>query len=543
MTHKDSNIYINGLIKIIWKSIDNNILGLSSISHLVKRVKFVLPIFITMCFLSVLGQENRIITPEVLLQEAKYDTSKLNKLNEAAYDLRLSNPDSTIKLSFITEQYARDLKFEKGIGDALMMRGIGHTSKGNYLEAIDYFLEGQNIFNNNYDLRRVAALNNNIGRVYNFLEEYDLAMDYYNTAAEQFEKVGNISRQGMMLNNVGYIYRLQKDYTQSLQYLYKAKEKANLIGNREGLIYPLYNIGGVYALTQEPDSAFIYLNRALSLAQEVNDKYITSLALIDLGKLNVRLNNRKQALTNFQEAFQTASEIGLRAEKSEAALQLSLLYEISNNEDKALFYLKEHKQIQDSLFNKDKIRKIALLEAEFKSNQEKLRMTLELEKAELEKEKRLTNIIWTRNTLIIGIIAMMIISYLLYKNYSRKHRANLQLQALNEQIARQKQDLEIQANDLRESNERIKALSANLEQIVEKRTRTLEQRNEMLKKYLHSNSHEVRAPLARILALVHIYQKDKAVGEIDVSYLMDNIVKSAQELDDVIRKINDNLQD
>jgi signal transduction histidine kinase len=100
--------------------------------------------------------------------------------------------------------------------------------------------------------------------------------------------------------------------------------------------------------------------------------------------------------------------------------------------------------------------------------------------------------------------------------------ANNQLQALNEELI--------------SSNEEIKVLNENLERIVEERTLRVNQQLEQLSKYAHMNSHEVRAPLARILGLLPLIKKEN--NHNSKTALLDKLFQCSEELDQIIKKMN-----
>src|SRR5690606_13352864 len=66
--------------------------------------------------------------------------------------------------------------------------------------------------------------------------------------------------------------------------------------------------------------------------------------------------------------------------------------------------------------------------------------------------------------------------------------------------------------------------------------RTIENHNKKLKEISWTQSHVVRAPLARIMGLIDLLQNHDDIG--DKCYLLDNILSSARELDAIIRKIS-----
>jgi signal transduction histidine kinase len=91
--------------------------------------------------------------------------------------------------------------------------------------------------------------------------------------------------------------------------------------------------------------------------------------------------------------------------------------------------------------------------------------------------------------------------------------------------------------ELKSSNESIKELNENLERMVKERTDKINDQLSQLSKYAHMNSHEVRAPLARMLGLLQLIKhKDMASGQ--KVELIDMLYDASNELDTVIRKMN-----
>ena len=99
---------------------------------------------------------------------------------------------------------------------------------------------------------------------------------------------------------------------------------------------------------------------------------------------------------------------------------------------------------------------------------------------------------------------------------------NNELQSLNE--------------ELKASNDSIKELNENLEKIVKERTDKINDQLSQLTKYAHMNSHELRAPLARMLGLLHLIRREEKVDQ--MKELLDLLYISSAELDTVIREMN-----
>ena len=100
--------------------------------------------------------------------------------------------------------------------------------------------------------------------------------------------------------------------------------------------------------------------------------------------------------------------------------------------------------------------------------------------------------------------------------------ANNELQSLNE--------------ELKASNDSIRELNENLEKMVKERTDKINDQLSQLTKYAHMNSHELRAPLARMLGLLQLIKREQNVDQ--MKELLDMLYASSAELDTVIREMN-----
>ncbi len=67
----------------------------------------------------------------------------------------------------------------------------------------------------------------------------------------------------------------------------------------------------------------------------------------------------------------------------------------------------------------------------------------------------------------------------------------------------------------------------------------LERKNEQLAEIARLNSHEIRRPLANILGLVALFNRENPADEFNIEVL-DKMDKSARELDEIIHRIVDN---
>lgn len=89
---------------------------------------------------------------------------------------------------------------------------------------------------------------------------------------------------------------------------------------------------------------------------------------------------------------------------------------------------------------------------------------------------------------------------------------------------------------LEESVDLLNTLNSNLEQHI----RALSDANYKLTNYAWTHSHEVRAPVARILGLLNLVKIDK---HLDKEFFTKTLLDTARELDDIILKMNRVLEE
>jgi GAF domain-containing protein len=93
---------------------------------------------------------------------------------------------------------------------------------------------------------------------------------------------------------------------------------------------------------------------------------------------------------------------------------------------------------------------------------------------------------------------------------------------------------------IKQQNKEIALINEGLEERVKQRTEELEIQNKRLVEYAFINSHLLRGPLSRILGLINLMEHDNTMKE---SEMLDLLRKSGDELDQVIGKISNALND
>lgn len=119
-----------------------------------------------------------------------------------------------------------------------------------------------------------------------------------------------------------------------------------------------------------------------------------------------------------------------------------------------------------------------------------------------------------------------------------EHQKNLEaiVNKRTKELAQANSRLTSMNDELVSNSQEIKSMNENLDGIVKKRSKKIEEQLSLLVRYAHMNSHEVRAPIARILGLLHIIKIEKA--DVQQEEVISKLCESGEELDEIVRSMN-----
>ncbi len=374
------------------------------------------------------------------------------------YDL--SKYDEAIKSYQNAAKIYKELNNKREIVTSLINIGNVYSETGNYKDAIANYKEALIISEVIKDEDGISYVYSNLGVVYSRQGNYPLAIENYNKSLEYKKKVNDTLSIAIGLNNIANVYTYLKKYEKVLEYSKQSLNYAINLDYKKLISSNNISIGNVYFAKKEYQKALDYFQKALKASQENNDLSQVSLCNNNLGNIYLKLikpitarenytkaknisekTNNKRILTfsilgiaetyllekDYLKAFfftkkakEVAEELEILEVQKTSLNLLSEIYQNTGQYKKALESYKEFKKLNDSLFNKENIERIAQLEYEHKYKQAidsanirelKLTKTVLTTSKDLEKSKR--NYLWA----IIGVLVISIasISFIFYE--------------------------------------------------------------------------------------------------------------------------------
>jgi len=282
-------------------------------------------------------------------------------------------------------------------------------------------------------------------------------------ALHNYEKVNDARGLYDTYELLAILYQSMKDFVRMDEYLNKMQELANVNKNFIDA-YFYQNLGFLKTKAKKYDEGLELLSKAIQLHQNGN-LYELATCYFLRGKAQMGLGNTHTALVDFQECIRnskiskhpdylinvaignegiasvyiaekqflkalpyldSALTIALKMESKNLALGVYkskiALYEGQANFREALQNERLHRQLSDSVFNKEKSQQIAEIQTRYETK--KKEHTIEL----LQKDNKI-NTLW-RTILIVGIIGLSIFSLILFLWQKSRYRKNSQLLSL-----------------------------------------------------------------------------------------------------------------
>lgn len=417
------------------------------------------------------------------------DTSQMDFLIKLgskypAHEISLLTYISTLPFDSVTLKY--HLTALLRLGQHCLRKGAGDSALHFYRKGIEASLSHGSAHG------FLGMFYREVGRFYASHSNYANAIEFYNKAIDVSEKHGVSDNNIMYISELGSIYQLINEHEKALANFTKAKEYGELTKNVALLTYALNALGDLSRVSGDLDNAIKYHLQAMEARKKENgqtdlwactslgkiytqrnefakakdcfdlvikeaawDKNLVSQCYLNLSRCEHKKGIVGAAIANAAKAYKvslTSPELNIR---SSISRELAVLYKENKEFEKALEFTQIHQALEDSLNNKEQIKKRA--EVEYRHKEEKL---VEKNELQLKAEKEKRSIEAKRNNAIILSIAVilaltLVFSFLIFRSLQRNKRQNKVIQE-------QKQLVEIKQKEILDSIHYAKRIQSAL---------------------------------------------------------------------------------
>ncbi|MFC2117596.1 adenylate/guanylate cyclase domain-containing protein [Bacteroidota bacterium] len=394
------------------------------------------------------------------------DTVKVNILLELSASLAASDSTEAIRYANEAIVLGNKLDFQKGIAYAYKNIGLTYYFVGNYIDAANNWQQALDIFRSIEHKQGEANILNNLGAINNNEGDDSKALELYLESLDVSEEIGDKVRIYTALQNIGLIYG-KKDATfdKALEYYFRALPISEELDDHYDIGHITGNIGEIYfklgndtlaldyfercleAFKQDPNGnipfAMTYIGKvhskrgnfdlaiqqqmeAFRIAEKTAAKVGMAQACLGLADTYVRKKDIKAAVSAFNQAKIIAEKIGLDYELQEAYRGLAKSYAEKSDYYSAYKNQELLTNINDSLYQKSNEKRIAITNLNFNIVQQQ--GEIELQELTIKNQKI------AKNASLAGLILILIIAFIIFRNYLQKVKINKILDKQKDEI-------------------------------------------------------------------------------------------------------------
>ncbi|MBZ9629751.1 tetratricopeptide repeat protein [Salegentibacter sp. LM13S] len=259
---------------------------------------------------------------------------------------------------------------------------------------------------------------NNLGIVFNELEQYDKALKYFKTAFYYLKKSGDEESYPSLWNNIGVAYQRSARYKDALFYFEKAMNHNKNIKTTDPRLYAMILDNSAYVKLLSKDTTGIHKDflEALEIRKQLNKKSGITINQLHLAEYFLE---KKDSVTAINYALAT-KELSLKTQNIRDYLS-SLKFLSNTVKDSALAYSQEYIKINDSLQKDERAIRNKFARIRFETDEY------------ISETKRLNDRILQTSFISGGVILIIFLLYII-SNQRGKNKLIKQKQTANQEI-------------------------------------------------------------------------------------------------------------
>ena len=302
-----------------------------------------------------------------------------------------------------------------------------HSDVGQKIEALDYLLKSQVLFEAVGNKKQSSFILNNLGLFYKEDRVYDKAVDYFIQCTKLMKEHDFRTHLYKVYTNIAITYSEMKAYNDALKYLNLAVEECR---RQNKQVSALINntFGSVYLKLEQNDKALTYFEQAITFNGNEH-RLGCAKAFLEIGKIQIIKDQYDKAFESLKKAKSIINSLNTINERTTLELYLFQLEAAKKNHRKATEHFNTYTILKDSLFDLKKYEITQKMKLEFDVERKEKAILL------LEKE----NLIQMQQQKVS--IAMLIIIAFLLGSIGLRYYYSLQLMKKEKQVVITKEAL------------------------------------------------------------------------------------------------------
>lgn len=422
------------------------------------------------------------------------DTATIDQLNLLAHAFYGINSDSSFFYSKKALEYAEKSNYAKGQSESWRLMGNAYKLTGDYTDMLSCYYQAMTIAEKIRDPTLVGKTNMNIAIFYEETGKYDEALALLEKAAGIYRSTGDSLQLAYVLSNISDTWYLQQEYEKALDYDQQALQISQQLKNDYAIAFLNNDVGRMLAGKGLYQDALAHHLRSMDYYRQTGDQLGKTETTTYLAGDYLGLKDYGKALGYARQGLDLAMEIKGKKQIKQAGKVLADIYEAKGNYRDALQYFKLYRDYSDSVFNEDTRKRTFELGARYEYERKSASLKEQDAKRDILQQHvdhNHTLQIWIA---ILIILSLAVTAIFLFRSRRSNRKSNQLLQAKNQEIIRQKEEIEHQAVQLLLNNQQKDKLFSII-------------------------AHDLRGPLNSLKGMMDLL-KEKALSESEINVMM-----------------------
>ena len=260
------------------------------------------------------------------------------------------------------------------------------------------------------------------GGIFIDMESYDESLKYLEESYQIFKEINDTLGQAKLLNNLGYAYILNQNYDLAIQSLNKGLVFSKHVPTQNIYELTLANKGDALISLNEIDLGFEKIAQAIQLAKASNNIYNLIICYEIQSRRLLEFKKYDEVIEISKTGIELCKGTGTKRNVNRFYKKIAEAYRAKNNYEQSLFWTEKANESKKELL-------------EFQKNKEVIRLQLQHQIQQKEKENELLALEYKNRTFLIAlIIAIFFVVSFLFYFFFRKRQEDL-IESFKQKIA------------------------------------------------------------------------------------------------------------
>jgi two-component system NarL family sensor kinase len=341
-------------------------------------------------------------------------------INKNFYRLYSADFDNAKELTAWACEVARHNGWAEEEAKAQLGSGVVTYLSGDYNNVLPKYFRSLHLFDSLGDKAGIAGINNEMAVFYHKQKDYDKSFHCLDVAEAAAREAGDLVQLGTSLGHRGAMLMVRGMYKEASPFVKQVMEIRTQTRDSVGLGYVYLDLSELASHEGDIDLAMRYIDQSTIIRTAIGDLRGVAENIATKGLVYKQGGRYSDAIPYFLEGIERGTKIGYMDFVRQVLADVVDSYEAMGDYRAAFRYKEQFDTLEDSLFNLDRTKVIADMQARYDSEKKNQQIAM------LDRDNELKSATIERNYLLIGgllaTMGLLLAVFYLWRNRNRQRQ-------------------------------------------------------------------------------------------------------------------------